>query len=166
MNNIIQTLIQSNTLNFLIVILCLAFIIRKINVGKKLEALKSEIKSYVNEAENEKTAAETRLNKINEKIQKLPNEIARIERSTKNNIEGLSKKTQDDIQEKKQDIDNNVKRIIDLETKKFKSQLTSLLTEASINLAKDNAKKQLENNRAMHDKYIYEAIDEIDGMTL
>ena len=83
-----------------------------------------------------------------------------------NNIESLAKKSESDIEEKKTDIDNNVNRIMDLETKKFKSRLTALLSEASVNLARDNAVKQLENNRQMHDKYIEDAIEEIDGMII
>ncbi len=166
MNNIIQTLIQSNTLNFIAVLIVLVWIFSKLNIPKNLENEKDVITSYVNEAEKEKADAENRLNKINEKIKKLPEEIKRIERSTKNNIEGLERKSKSDIEEKKADIDGNVKRIMDLETKKFKSKLTSLLSEASVNLARDNALKQFENNREMHDKYIDEAIQEIDGMTL
>lgn len=171
MNNFLQTFlqtefIQSNTLNFIIVLACLVWIILKLDIGSKLEDAKNLVKSYVNEAENEKLNAEKSLAEINLKVQKLPEEIKEIERSVKNSIDSLASKSKKDIEEKIRDIDNNVSRIMDLETKKFKSKLTSILSEASVNLAKDNALKQLENNREMHDKYIYEAIDEIDGMNL
>ena len=103
---------------------------------------------------------------IKEKVQKLPEEINNIEKSAKNSIDNLVLKSKENFEEKARDIDNNVKRIMDLETKKFKSKLTAILSEASIELARDNALKQLEKNREMHDKYIYEAIDEIDGTIL
>ena len=166
MNNLMQTLIQSNTLNLLVVLAVLVWLVLKLNIGQNLENSKEEIKSYVNEAENEKNEAEKRLTKIQNKIKKLPTEIKIIERAAKNNIDSLTKKSQEVVEEKKTDIDNNVNRIMDLETKKFKSRLTAMLSEASVNLARDNAVKQLENNRSMHDKYINDAIDEIDGMTL
>lgn len=171
MNNILQTIlqhefIQSNTFNFVIVLAFLVWIISKLNIGAKLENMKSIIKSYVNEAENEKFNAEKSLADINVKVQKLPEEIKEIERSVQNSIENLEFKSKNDIEDKIRDIDNNVNRILNLETKKFKSKLTAILSEASVNLARDNALKQLENNREMHDKYIYEAINEIDGMKL
>lgn len=166
MNNLMQTLIQSNTLNLLVVLAVLVLVVLKLNIGKNLETSKDEIKSFVNESENEKSDAEKRLSNIQEKIKKLPSEIKSIEKATKNNIESLEKKSLENIEEKKADIDNNVNRIMNLETKKFKSKLTALISEASVNLARDNALKQLEDNRSMHDKYINDAIDEIDGMIL
>lgn len=166
MSNLMQTLIQSNTLNLLVVLAVLVWVVLKLNIGQNLESSKEEITSYVKEAENEKNEAEKRLNIIQDKVKKLPNEIKSIEKDTNNNIESLTRKSQEDIEEKKTDIDNNVSRIMNLETKKFKSKLTALLSEASVNLARDNAVKQLENNRSMHDKYINDAIDEIDGMIL
>ena len=159
--NLLTVFIQSNTLNFLVVLAFLIWVISKINIGGKLEHLKNQIKSYVNESEQEKQAADERLSDIKEKVQKLPEEIKNIEKSAKSSIDNLVLKSKENFEEKARDIDNNVKRIMDLETKKFKSKLTAILSEASIDLARDNALKQLENNREMHDKYIYEAIDEI-----
>lgn len=158
--------IQSNTLNFLIVLVFLIWIILKLNIGEKLESIKGKIKSFVNEAENEKLNAEKRLSDINEKVKKLPSEIQEIERITNNNLKSLTLKNEEDIKEQIQNIESNVNRIMELETKKFKSKLTSIISEASVNIARENALNQLKNNRAMHDKYIYEAIDEIDGMNL
>lgn len=166
MNNFLETFIQSNTLNFLLVLLFLIWIALKLNIGEKLEHTKNQIKSFVGEAENAKSEAEKRMTDINEKVKRLPSEIQEIERITKVNIESLAKKNTDDINEQIQNIDNNVKRIMDLETKKFKSKLTSIISEASVNIAKENAIRQMQNNRAIHDKYIYDAIDEIDGMNL
>ena len=158
--------IQSNTLNFLIVLVFLIWIILKLKIGDKLENIKNQIKSFVSEAETEKISAEKRLSEIKEKVENLPSEIREIERITSNNLKSLTLKTEEDIKEQIQNIDNNVNRIMTLETKKFKSKLTSIISEASVNIARENALKQLENNRAIHDKYIYDAIDEIDGMNI
>jgi len=166
MNNLLQTVIQSNTLNFLIIVAFFIWLVPKLNIDKKLLCKKNEIDNYVKESENEKNNAEKRLTEIQNKVEKLPKEIERIERSTKSSIENLSRKSQANIEEKIRDIDGNVARITDLETKKFKSGLTYMISQASINLACDNTKKQLENNRELHDKYISEAINEIDGMNL
>lgn len=171
MNNILDTLlqsqfVQSNTLNFLLVLVFLLWIISKLNIGQKLQQTNDKIKYYISEAEEEKLQAEARLSEINKKIENLPEEIKEIERSVKNGIESLTAKSKRDVENQMQDIDNNVKRIMDLETKKFKQKLTAVVSEASVNLARDNALSQLENNREIHDKYIYDAIDEIDGMNL
>ncbi len=166
MADIWQIIVQSNTLNFLIVLAVVLFIVSKMDVKSKLEAIKDEIKNYVDASSKEKEAAEQDLQAINERIKQLPDEIADIKKSAENNIRGIEKRINEEIEEKKKDIENNAKRILGLETKKFKSRLSGILSQASIDLAKKNALEQLNNNRKLHDRYIDEAIDEIDRIGL
>lgn len=166
MIDIIKIIIESNTLNFIIVFLILSIIVYKLNIGKKIDIMKTEIKNYVDESTNEKETAEKELEKINNTVKKLPDEINKIKNSAKNSVESFSKKIEAEIKEKMLDIDNNANRIMNYETKKFKSKLSGILSEASITLAQDNAINQLENTPELHNKYIYEAIDEIDRINL
>ena len=166
MAEIWQIIVQSNTLNFLIVLAVVLFIVSKLDVKSKREAIKDEIKTYVDNSSQEKESAKKELDEINEKIKHLPDEIADIKQSAENNIRGIEKRINEEIEEKKKDIENNAKRILGLETKKFKSRLSGILSQASIDLAKNNALEQLNNNRELHDRYINEAIDEIDRIGL
>ncbi len=164
--DIIQLLLQSNSLNFIVVLLIIIFISKKMNIKQIFEDIKNQIANYVNESEKEKELSEKGLQEIKNKVEKLPAEIDLIERSVQRSINNFEKKNEKEIQEKCKDIDNTAKRLLNLETKKFKSKLTGILSETSINLAKDNAVNQLKNNRELHDKYIYEAINELDGINL
>lgn len=164
--DIIQTLIQSNSLNFIVVLLVVIFILKKMNIQQKFEDIKNQITNYVNESEKEKEISEKGLQEIKNKVEKLPAEIDLIERSVQRSINNFERKSEKEVQEKCKDIDNTAKRLLNLETKKFKSKLTGILSETSVNLAKDNAVNQLKNNRELHDKYIYEAINELDGINL
>ena len=166
MPDIIQLLIQSNTLNFLIVLFILVFLIKKLNVSKRIESLRDEINSYVETSETEKEHAILELNRINDRIAKLPAVIERIKKSTNNNIKNMEANMQETIKAKKADIANNARRLHNLETKKFKSRLTNLLSEKSIEISRENAIKQLNENPALHNKYIDNAIDELDKIKL
>ncbi len=166
MADIWQIIVQSNTFNFLIVLAIVLFIVSKMDVKSKLDLIKDEIKSYVDSSVKENEDAKKALENINEKIKHLPEEIEDIKLSAQNNINGIEKRINEEIQEKMQDIENNAKRILGLETKKFKSRLSGILSQASIDLAKKNALEQLNDNRELHDKYIDEAIDEIDRISL
>ncbi len=166
MADIWQIIVQSNTLNFLIVLAVVLFVVSKMNVKAQLESMKNEIKSYVDSSVKEKEDAQKELENINEKIKHLPEEIDDIKLSAQNNIKGIEKRINEEIQEKMQDIENNAKRILGLESKKFKSKLSGILSQASIDLAKKNALEQLNDNRELHDKYINDAIDEIDRISL
>ena len=160
MNSIIHTLIQTNTINFIVVLAVLIFILSKLNVGTKINKIKEEIKEYVENSVAEKTIAEK------EQIKQLPTETKLIETSAENNIKGLEQKIKKEIEDKKNDIKTSADRILNLEIKQFKSKLTSILSEKSVILAKDNAIEQLKNNSELHNKYINEAIEEIGRISL
>lgn len=166
MNSIIHTLIQTNTINFIVVLAVLIFILSKLNVGTKINKIKEEIKEYVENSVAEKTIAEKELEAVEEKIKQLPTETKLIETSAENNIKGLEQKIKKEIEDKKNDIKTSADRILNLEIKQFKSKLTSILSEKSVILAKDNAIEQLKNNSELHNKYINEAIEEIGRISL
>lgn len=166
MTNIWQLILQTNTFNFIIVLAILAFIISKLNIKEKIEHIRDEIKAYVQESSNEKNLAEKELENIKKSVVKLPDEISKIKESAKNSVLSLERKIEAEVKAQMSDIDNNAKRLLSFETKKFKSKLSSILSEASVVLARDNALKQLENNRELHNKYIEDAIEEINRINI
>ena len=123
MAEIWQLLIKSNTINFLIVLGIIIFLVAKLNISSKIDALRNEIKNFVDASVQEKENAQKELDKIKEKIVHLPDEIKDIEDTAQKNIKGIEQKIEVEIQEKMQDVENNAKRILNLETKKFKSKL-------------------------------------------
>ncbi len=164
--DILNTLLQSNTFNFLIVLGVILFLLKKINIKAKINDMREQIKNYVEDSSNELNLAEKELNAVSEKLKNLPNETSEINISAKNNIENVTQRIEEEIQDKMHDIDNNAKRILNLEIKQFKSKLTGILTEKSIELAKENAMEQLKTNPQLHKNYIDEAINEIDRINL
>ena len=166
MADIWQTIVQSNTFNFAIVLAVVLYIISKLDVKSKIEHLRNEIKSYVDRSTEEKEDAEKSLDEIKQKLEHLPDEIEDIKVSAQNNIDGIAKRIEFEIADKKKDIENNANRILNLEIKTFKEKLTGRLSQASVDLSRKNAIEQLQNNRELHNKYIYDAIDEIDRLSL
>lgn len=166
MSDIIHLLIHSNTLNFIIVLSIIVVLVVKLNLKAKIEVLRDEIKNYVDFSVNEKKVAEQNLSLINEKIQKLPEQIQNIEESTEKSVKSIGEKIKVDIEEQKQDLANTAERIFNLEMKKFKQKLTSVLSEKSVEIAKENAVNQLRENTELHNKYIDNAIEELDRISL
>ena len=166
MSGILNLLIQSNTINFLIVLLIVVSLIKYLKIGEKIDKVKEEIKFYVETSENEKSQAEVNLTRINDKLSKLPAVIERIQKSTQKNINNIEQNVKKNTEIQKQDISKNSERLFDLETKKFKSKLSNLLSEKSVEIARDNAIQQLKENPSLHAKYIDNAIDELDRISL
>ena len=166
MTDIWNRIVQSNTLNFLIVMAVMIFIVLKLDVKSKIEQLRLEIKSFVDKSAEEKMSAEKSLDEIKEKIKHLPDEIEDIREYAENNIKGIAQRIEFEIEDKKKDIENNANRILNLEIKTFKEKLTGRLSQVSVDLSRNNAIEQLQNNRELHNKYIYDAINELDGINL
>lgn len=166
MSDFLHLLLQSNIFNFILVVAIIVYLVRKFNLKQKIEKLSNEIKSYVDESENEKLDAEKELKNINDKIAKLPLEIDNINRSADNSVKSLSEKIRIEIETQKQDILNNAERLLNLETKKFKSKLVGILSEKSVELVQQNTINQLNSNQDLHKKYIDNAISELDRINL
>ena len=166
MSDIFHLILHSNLINFLIVLSLLIVIVNKLNLKEKIETLRDEIKTYVDASVQEKEVAEQNLTSIKQKIEDLPSQIKDIQISTDNSVKSIGEKIKADIQEQKQDISNNAERIFNLEMKKFKQKLTSALSEKSVEIARDNAVNQLKQNNELHNKYIDNAIEELDRINL
>lgn len=170
MNEFIEYILFSNVINFAIIVAIFVFVFTKTGIGKKLvfviNEIPKQIENYVNTSIDEKENSLKKLNNVNEQIEHLPEEIQDINKRADNNIKSLEVKFQNEIEQKKKDIEVNGKRILNLETKKFQQKLTGIISEISVKLAKENAEKQLNDNRNLHNKYIDKAIDGIDGINL
>ena len=162
----IQIIIKSNTLNFVIVVVLICFLLAKLKIGNKLQNLADSIKSYVDTSENEKSDAERKLNIINNKVSKLGEVEERIKKSTQNSINNYENKVQIDIENQKSDISKTSERLLRLETKKFKNKLTDLISMQSVDVARENAIKNFQNNKELQNLYINKAIKELDGIKI
>ena len=166
MSDFLHLLLQSNIFNFILVVAIIVYLVRKFNLKQKIEKLTNEIKSYVDESEKEKLDAEKELKNINDKIEKLPSEIDNINRSADNSVKSLSEKIRIETESQKQDILNNAERLLNLETKKFKSKLVGILSEKSVELVQQNTINQLNSNQDLQKKYIDNAISELDRINI
>ena len=170
MKEFIEYILFSNVINFAIIVAIFVFVFTKTNAGKQISSaindIPKQIENFVNSSIKEKENTLKALDNINEQLKHLPEEINDINQSAENNIRNLESKFKQEIEQKKKDIEVNGNRILNLETKKFQQKLTGILSEVSVKLAKENAEKQLKDNRNLHNKYIDKAINGIDGIDL
>jgi len=166
MSEFLDALLKSNIINFVITALLIAGVLYKLDITGKLKKNADEIKDYTLAAGNEKADAQKKLDIINGKVQKLPELIDRIKKSTENSVKNYEKKVQEDIEETKLDMSKNSQRILNLETNKFKNELIQILSEKSVETARKNAIERLNENKELHNIYIDKAIEELDRINL
>lgn len=170
MKEFIDYILFSNVINFAIIVALFIVVFTKTNFGKQMISVVNDIpkkiENIVSSSIDEKENSLKKLDNVNEQLKHLPDEIKDINQSADNNIKNLAVKFQNEIEQKKQDIEVNGKRILNLETKKFQQKLTGIISEVSVKLAKENAEVQFKNNPNLHNKYIENAINGIDEISL
>ena len=158
MENLAQfwnVIVESNTLNFVVFVLILAYLCKKIDVNKIIEASKEA-----------KEVAIKDLAKAEDSVKNVATEVETILADAKVTASKMREKIAEDAKLQAESIKKNAKKIIDAEEKIIYNLLMKKASKASLEVAKSHIKDTLRNNEALQDKYINESIDKLDGLNL
>lgn len=159
-------LATSNTINFIIMIVILAVIVKKINVRASLDKSVETIKNTIENSDIEREKAQALLLEAKQKTDALPSDILNLEKEAKSKAEVFKKQIENSTKTSITDIEKNIDRVISIEEKKLSNVITGKTAVASIELAKDNIKNLLKTNPDLHSKFIYESLDELEKVKL
>lgn len=162
----IQNIIHSNALNFAMMIAFLAWVLKKAKVPESLEAGRKKTEDTVNDAVKTKQNSHEGLKDAELSLQGLGSEVEKIFGSANSTLKSLEAKIVEDTEKQIQNIENNIEKIVSSEEGKVKSKLTKGVSNASVALAQQNIEKMLESNKELHDKFIYDSINELDKVEL
>ena len=113
--NIWNLIVESNTFNFIVMVIILAVLMQKMNVSSLLENLKDNIINKIEMSKSARENAENDLKKAQNAVANLDNEIKESIELTKKNIEGAVKQTLANADVQAQNILKNVQTVIDNE---------------------------------------------------
>ena len=159
-------IIHSNTFNFVIFILVLAYICKKIDVSSIIAKLQEKIKQMIEDSDKAKDNAHKNLSEAEEKVKNVKEEVDTILQDANTTASRLSEKISDDTQKQVENIKKNTEKVIEAEEKVIYTSLMKKASVASIQTAEKHIKEVLANNESLHDKYINESIDELDGLNI
>ena len=169
MENLAQfwnVIVESNTLNFVVFVLILAYLCKKIDVNKIIENLQAKIQQMVEASKEAKEVAIKDLAKAEDSVKNVATEVETILSDAKATASKMSEKIAEDAKLQAESIGKNAKKIIDAEEKIIYNLLMKKASKASLEVAKSHIKDTLRNNEAFQDKYINESIDKLDGLNL
>lgn len=164
MNTIIHiwnTIVTSNTFNFLVMLAILGWIIKKFDIAGSLENFKSTIINSIKKADEEKETAGKKLLEVKKSVENLETEISQKLDNAKLHAENAARSVIMQTENKVKQIENNVYKIIETEEKKISSRLTSKTAQASAELAKNHIKAVLKQHPELHEKFINQSIQEL-----
>ena len=154
-------IVTSNFFNFVVMVLILAWIINKINLGEILEKAVSNIKNSIEKSESEKAAGEKELLSAQKSVENLASEIQEKLTAAENQAEKIAKNIIEETEQKVKNIQSNIERSVRAEEKTISARLSKKTAAASAELAKQHIKAVLETHPELHEKYINQSIEEL-----
>lgn len=162
LTHIWNLIVESNTFNFIIFVICFAFIFKKINLSGIIGSLQEKIVKVLNEVEKDKKEALEKLASAEKEVENLGAELETILNEAKNSAEVIGKKILSEAEKQLQNIEQNAKKVIEAEEKMIISTLTKETSKASVAAAKNHIQNVLVQTPTLHEKYIDECIEELD----
>ncbi len=164
MNTIAQiwnTIVTSNFFNFVVMVLILAWIIKKFDLINKLENSKSKIKEVIKNSEQEKINAQNEFLETQKSVENLENEITASLQEAQKRADSIADSIKTQTENKVKKIKDNIIRVIQAEEKTISAKLSQKTAKASSEIAKAHIKSILQSHPELHEKYINQSIEEL-----
>ena len=157
-----NTIVQTNTFNFIIFVIIFAIIFKVAKIGNLVSSLQSKVNQYVNDSTSAKENSEKELKQAKEKANKVGTEIKEIIDNADLNAMRLSRKILADANIQSESILLNADKVNDANGKKIISELTNEAAMASVELAKRHIISVLNKKPHYHAKFVEDSINELD----
>ena len=152
-----NTIVQTNTFNFIIFIILFAIIFKFAKVGNLITSMQIKVKQYVDDSKTAKLNSEDELKKAEEKAGKVGVEIKEILSNAR-----LSRKILADANVQAENILVNADKLNDSNGKRIISDLSQEAALVSVELAKRHILSVLDKKPQYHAKFIEDSIKELD----
>lgn len=162
----LQYLAQSNAINFIIMLIILSVIIKKLNLQKSFNSSIKNVESKILHSDQEKETALTALSNAKNTINKLPADIASLENEAISKSEVFKAQIEESTQKTIFSIHRNADRAISIEEKKISNLITGATIKDSVELAVNNLQNMLDKNPELHKQFIEESLDELDRVKI
>ncbi len=159
-------ILESNTFNFIILVIIIAVVMQKLKVADFLEKLKIEIVSKIEDSKLARENAKKSFEGAKFKIEHIEDEISEKISLAQKRADNVAGSIEEVTRRKILQIENNVKKVLETEEKTLLTSLTQNTANSSIGLAEKYVKYRLMQEPELHGKYIEEGINELDKVTL
>ncbi len=158
--SLFEQILQTNLINFIIVISTLVLIFKKAKLGALIDKMADDIKNSV---EKSSTNAQNAINdyKNTKKATKdTPLLQEEILKNANINAQNIKEKIETKTKLAKEQIKENIEKVHNSQKERYKNLTVSEVYCACVKLAKDEIIKRLDNE--MHNRIINSSIDELD----
>lgn len=164
--NFWELIVESNTFNFIVLLVILVIVMQKLKVSEAAAKLKDNIVNAIENAKNAKEKAKTYYDDAKSKIEHIEDEVSERLALATRQAENVADSISENTSRKVTQIEHNVEKVVEAEKKTLITELTDKTTKSSIILAEKYIKLRLDNEPELQDKYIEEGIEELDKVNI
>lgn len=139
---------------------------KKLRAGAALENLKNAIIKRIDDSKAEKEKALSELKNAEKAVENLDTEIKERYNLAEQNADGVIQQTVMNAENQVSHILQNAENAIENEEKQISAQILKSTAEKALSTAKDIIAARLKDHPELHEKYINEAIEDIDRVKL
>ena len=165
-SSLFKYLLSSNTVNFLLMVLFLYWVVRKINLGNILSNGIVKVKDELFNSNKVKDDAGKDYIDAQKDVDNLPNILKSISDETMSGAKVVCENYQNEANKSVVSIKNNISVAIADEERKISSLLTRQALEKSLQDAKEDISSKLLNNANLQSKFIEQSLKEFEGLSL
>lgn len=155
---------ESNLFNFAVMILLLAWMVKKFDLGNKIESGRKKIEQTISDSEKAKEESLAKLYAAQDNVTKIDEEMLKVFKSAEDNAKVIGNKLIEEGKTQSEQIRENSLKTIDANIKTAKTEIVKETAEKAMELAEQHIKSVLERDPNLHQKYIWESIDAIEGI--
>ena len=163
---VLDYIARTNLFNFIFFAGIIVFLFIKLDVIGGLEKGSHTVEEKIDNSKTAKEESETKLQTIEDKVANLETEINEIIEQSKTNAEVVGGQIINEAEKSAENIKTNTLKLIDNKTAVLKNDIMKRASLASVEVAREHIINELNNNYDLHNKFIEESIDAINGVEL
>ena len=158
--SLFEAILNTNIINFIIVIYTLALIYKKAHLGDLIAKMADEVRLSVEKSTENKEKALKEYEETKELVSDTQQLQDEIKSQAKLSSENIKRKTEEKTVLQQKELLSHLERIFKSQAQRFKNLTLEDVYSASINLAKEEVLARLDEK--IHKKLINSSIDELD----
>jgi F0F1-type ATP synthase membrane subunit b/b' len=158
----INIILNSNLLNFIIVIVFLIWVIRKANLSTLITQKQNEIVESIKNAEDEKKIKQNHLLVTKTKVSNVKQEVLKIIDEGEQVASNISESILDDADKQSEDMNKKAAASIKNEKQVVSGEVMTKIMGAAFYISEEHIKQAIDER--LHRKYIDEFINNLDSI--
>ena len=155
---------ESNTFNFVVMVILLAWLIKKFDIKSKIEDGRKKIASTIEESEKARDESIEKYYQAQEKTTQIDEDMLKVFKQAEENAHSFGKKMVDEAHNTALLIKENSKKAIEANIQSTKNVILKETAEEALDLAQRKIIAELEQNPELHHKYINESIESLNNI--